>query len=240
MKKFWVFLSVFLFISSIAFAAPTAEEIVSKIHENQNKINSMSAKIVTTIKSDKNSKAIEQKGIMKTKGHGKVLIEMEKPVKQVTIINGDKMFVENKSTGQKFVQDLSKIRQQTGQKNVGGDPFDQTKILDNFNLSLEEKGFFKKSYIITGIPKDKSSLFSKIKFYVDASRSVPTKLEIYDANDKLVTQADVEYKNIKNIWVLSKNTSWVEVPGGKMEVTMKLEDVKINESISDSEFEIKE
>ena len=50
----------------------------------------------------------------------------------------------------------------------------------------------------------------------------------------------MEYKNIKNIWVLSKNTSWVEVPGGKMEVTMKLEDVKINESISDSEFEIKE
>ncbi|OGC06297.1 hypothetical protein A2526_04225 [candidate division WOR-1 bacterium RIFOXYD2_FULL_36_8] len=240
MKRIFSCLLFFLFFTSVVFAAPSAQDIISKIRQNQDKIKDMSAKVVTIIKSDKEGKALEQKGVILTKGKDKVRIMMETPMRQLTITNGNKMYIENKDTGQKFVQDLQKIREKTGQKNIGGDPLDQTKILDTFYLSLEEKGIFKKSYIITGVPKDTNSLFGKVKFYVDASSYVPTKLEVYDTDNKLLTKSEVEYKKIGDIWVLSQNKSWLNVPGGKMDVVMKLEDIRVNKGIPDSEFVIKE
>lgn len=226
----------------VSFAAmdPKIDGIIKSIRDNQGKIKDMSAKIITVIKSDaKEKRTMEQVGSLMTKGEDKSRMEMTAPVNQITITNKDKIAVINPQTGQKFVQDLKKLRKDAGQDAISSSPTDQTKILDYFNLSIEEKGFINKSYVIIGVPKKKNQFMGEMKFYVDGGRNVPTKIEVYDAKDKLISVSDIEYKKIKDIWVISKNSSWITVPGGKMTVEMRFEDLKINEGIPDKVFEIK-
>lgn len=242
-KKLAGFVALFVLLAfCVSFAAmdPKIDGIIKSIRDNQGKIKDMSAKIVTIIRSDaKEKKTMEQIGSLMTKGEDKSRMEMTAPVNQITITNKDKIAVINPQTGQKFVQDLRKLRKQAGQDAIGSSPTDQTKILDYFNLSVEEKGIFNKSYVIIGVPKKKNQFMGKMKFYVDGGRNVPTKIEVYNAQDKLISVSDIEYKKIKDIWVISKNSSWIAVPGGKMDVEMKFEDIKINEGIPDKVFEIK-
>ncbi len=219
---------------------PKIEGIISKIKENQMKIKDLSADIVTLIKSDtKDKKSLEQKGSILVKGEDKSRMEMTAPVPQITVTSKDKMMVVNPATGQKFVQDLKKLRKQTGKEDLGQNPLDQTKILDYFDLTVEERGIISKSYVITGTPKNKNKFMGKVKFYVDEGRYVPTKIEIYNAEGKLISGTDLGYIKIKDIWVVDKNSSWISVPGGKMEVSMRFNNIKINEGVSDKAFEIK-
>jgi len=233
MKKIVVLVLGLLFLSSSVFAVSlTPADVIAKIRDNQNKIQDLSAQITTTIKSDKEKKSMEQKGVIMVKGNDKSRMEMLSPMAQLTVTNGDKMMITNPATGKKFGK-------QTGQSDVGQNPLDQTKILDSLNLSMEEKGFFFKSYVITGTPKKQNAMMGKIKFYVDGGKFVPTKLEIYNSQDKLVTASDINYTKIKDIWVISQNSSWIDVPGGKVTISMKFSDVKVNEGIDDKVFEIK-
>lgn len=226
--------------SVVAGPDPKLENLISKLRENQDKIQDMSATIVTTIKSDmKEKRTMEQKGTIQTKGKDKTRMEMITPMKQISITNGDKMAMINPETGQKFVQDLKKLKKQTGKQDLSGSPIDQTKILDYFNLSMKEEGIFQKSYVITGTPKEKNQFMGKIVFFVDAGRNVPTKIEIYNPQGKLISSTDMEYVKIKGLWVVSKTSSSMTIPGGKMDVSMRFEDVKINEGIPDSVFDVK-
>lgn len=219
---------------------PKLEGVISKLRENQSKIQDMSASIVTVLKSDtKEKKSMEQRGTLMIKGDNMSKMEMTAPVAQITVTNKDKMAIINPSTGKSMVQDLKKMRKDSGKDDIGKNPLDQTRILDMFDLSMEERGIISKSYVITGVPKDKNKFMCKIKFYVDAGRNVPTKVEVYNAQDKVISSSDLEYTKIKDIWVMSKNTSWISIPGGKMDVSMKFENIKINEGISDSAFAIK-
>lgn len=238
MKKRLLSLFLFMFIlASFAVASdPKIDSIISKIREQQNLIKDMSADIVTVMKTDgKDKKSMEQKGSIKMKGNDKSKMEITSPFSQITITNKNKVAMVNPVTGQKMVQDISKIKGANANQN----PLDQTRILDYFNLSLEEKGIIFKSYVITGVPKEKSKFLGQIKFYVDAGKNIPTKIEIYNGEGKLVTVSEIDYKKIKGIWVISDNKSSMDLPGGKMEVLMKFNNIKINEGIPDKEFEIK-
>ncbi|MBI5701223.1 outer membrane lipoprotein carrier protein LolA [Candidatus Saganbacteria bacterium] len=240
-KKFILGFVFFLAFSVSSFAMDQKiEDLLNKVRANQNKIEDMSADITTVIKSDmKDKKAMEQKGSIMVKGSDASRMEMTSPLNQVTITNKDKMEVLNPATGQKFVQDLKKLKGKLGQSSVGSSPIDQTKVLDYFDLKLEEKGVISKSYIITGVPKEKNKFMGMMKFYIDGSRNLPVKIEIYNTSDKLVSASDIDYTKVKDIWVISKNTSSIVVPGGKMEIEMRFDNVKVNEGLSDKLFEIK-
>lgn len=241
MKKRFALALGLLVLSAFTVSAldQKIESVISKIRENQAKILDMSANITTILKSDaKEKKSIQQSGTIKIKGDDMSRMEMTAPVPQITITNKDKLAVINPATGKSFVQDLKKLRAQTGKDNIGKNPLDQTKMLDYFDLTIEEKGIISKSFIITGVPKDKNNFMGKVKFYVDG-RNVPTKVEIYNTENKLISSSELEYIKIKDIWVMSKNKSWITVPGGKMDVSMSFENIKINEGIADSIFEIK-
>lgn len=237
-KKLSLLLLVLFAFSMTAFAAdPKITEIVAKMRENQTKVKDMKANITTIVKSDmKGAKNIEQNGSIMVKGTDKSRMEMTQPVNQITITNKDKMMMVNQETGQKYTQDLAKLRKQMGRDDVGQSPMDQTKILDYFNLTMEQKG---KDCIITGVPKEKNKVMGKIRFYVDSDRYVPTKMEIYSPQGKIISTTKLEYQKIKDIWVVSNNSSQITVPGGSMQVEMKFENVKVNEGIDEKNFEIK-
>ena len=237
---FAVFVIQFLLLS-VVFAAPslTLEEILKNIQSNQNKIVDMYAETTTIISSqltvnsgqEKPQKMI-QKGKMWTKGKDKSKIEITSPMKQITITNGDQMAIINPETGQKLVQDLSKLNGPTQPSK----DMDLQKAMEYFDLSVKKTS--DGGYVVAGIPKKSNKFLSKMEFYIDKERWVPTKILMYGAGNKLMSQSEIAYKEISGFWVPVKNSSNVNTPAGKMKVEMEFGNIKVNEGIKDSEFKI--
>ncbi|MFA4966670.1 MAG: outer membrane lipoprotein-sorting protein [Candidatus Margulisiibacteriota bacterium] len=227
----------------IAYAAwgvdPGVEDVLNKIATNQSLIKDMQADVITVIKAEmKEKKESRQKGKIWVKGDDKSKMEMIEPVKQVTITSGDKMAMIDPATGQKFVQDLKKLREKNGQVDLGqgSKTMDKKKMYDFFNLKLVKSSG--KQIIIEGNPKKANKFLGKVNFYVDTDRYLPVKIEIYNPTGGVVSTSDIEYAKINNIWVISKSVSEVKLPGGKMKAEMRFENIKVNEGISDSVFKI--
>lgn len=238
-----VFVLLFLSFAPSFAATMSMEDLLEKVQTNQSKIKDMYAETTTTVTSsivlpgaeDKVPKKMVQKGKMWTKGKDKSKIEMISPMKQITITNDDKMAIINPETGQKMVQDLSKMK---GKVNKGKSEVDLEKAMEHFNLTVKQSK--DGQYIISGIPKKKSSFLTKMEFYVDPERWVPIKILMYGAQNKLLSKSDIVYEKNSGIWVPIKNVSMVNTPAGKMDVEMVFENIKINKGISDKEFAISE
>lgn len=232
MKKIlFGFLIVSLFIS--VSSALTIDELFSKLQENKGKIQNLQADITTSITSNvKGMKSMEQKGHIWTKSVDKSKTEMYSPMKQITIVNGTMMAMISPDTGQKQIQDLSKVKGYEKNKNQ---EMDFEKAKEKFSFSMkEEKGGF----IITGIPKDDNKFMGKMEVYVNSAKMAPSKINIYNPTGKLINSTSIEYKQISGVNVPYKNTSQVNLPNGSMKVEMVYENIKVNEGISDKEFAI--
>jgi len=239
MKKILSALFILLFASALYAIDLTPAEIVKNIKVNQQKVQDMSAKISTVIKSEKDKKSMEQKGLIIVKGKDKSRMEILSPIKQITITNGDSLTIINPETGKKIAYDLKVLRKKSGDPNLGKSPLDQGKLFDDLDLTVEEKGFFRKQYVLTGTAKKNNPFMGKVKFYVDQDKFVPTKFEVYGAGDKLVTVTELDHKQINDVWIMTKSHSKVDVPSGKIDIEVKLDDVKVNKGIDDSLFSIK-
>jgi len=241
-------LAVF-FLAGLNLAARAADltldEIAGKLKGSQQKIKDMYAETYTKISSNlqipgsdkKGPQNIEQKGKLWTKGEGKSKMEMLSPMKQITVTNGDKMMVVNPDSGQKMVQDLKKMREKSG-ASFGGDAGGQMsleKAKEYFDLSAKADGG---GYVLTGIPKKANNFLGKMEFYLDSDRWVPKKICMYDSKGKIISQSEIEYKEISGIFVPSKTKSQIMTPMGKMDVEMQFNNIKINQGIDDKEFRI--
>ncbi|MFC1496799.1 outer membrane lipoprotein carrier protein LolA, partial [Candidatus Margulisiibacteriota bacterium] len=213
--------------------AITVDELIKQIQSNRSAIKDMQADISTTITSSmQGMKTMVQKGHIWTKGTDKSKTEMYSPVKQITITNGDMMAMISPDTGQKQVQDLSKIKGHQGQQ---GGTMDLESAKEKFDFSMKTTSG---GYVITGVPKDDNKFMGKMEVFVDSTKLVPTKISIYTPNDKLINETNIEYKKIAGVYVAYKNSSTVNLPNGKMKVEMVYSDIKVNEGIKDEEFEI--
>ena len=236
MKRIIGLLICFL-IGFCAFAIDAGvEDILMKVSTNQSLIKDMQADITTIIKSDMKGKMErEQTGRIWIKGEDKTKIEMIKPVKQVTITSGDKMMMNDPVTGQKMIRDLKKMRQETGQPDLGQGSMDKKKMLDYFDLKLKNVSG---AVVIEGKPKKANKFLGRVDFTVDTSRNLPVKIEIYTPEGKLVSTTNIDYTKIKNIWVITKSSSEVKLPMGAMKAEMRYDNIKLNEGIADSVFKI--
>ena len=237
MKRFFGIL-VCLVIGVCALAlGPSVEDILAKIATNQSLVKDMRADVVTVIKSEMKGKMeSEQRGRIWIKGEDKTKIEMIKPAAQITITSGDKMEIIDPSSGQKIIRDLKKLREKTGQPDLGQGSMDRKKMLDYFNLKVRTVSG--KGYVIEGTPRKENKFLGKIDFTIDADRYLPVKIEIYNPAGNLVSTSNIEYQKIKNIWVITKSVSEVKLPGGKMKAEMRYENIKLNDGIADSVFKI--
>lgn len=248
-RKIFVFVATVLIASSLCAADLSLDEVINNIQSNQGKIHNMYAETKTTIVSNmaipgqesKGPQKMVQKSKMWTKGE-KSKIEMISPTKQITINDGKQMAIINPETGQKMVQDLSKVKNPLGASQ--GEAMSLDKAMEYFDLSLKDADAY---YIITGVPKQKNKFMGKMEFYIDSAAWVPKKVLMYDAAGKLISQSTMEYKKIEigkgedkdSIWQLVKSVSNVNTPMGKMDVEMVFENIKVNAGISDKEFEVK-
>jgi len=238
------FLAIFIASSLVSplFAADlTLEDLMNKAQANQAQIKDMYAETETTMISNmvipgqasKGSQKMVQTGKMWTKGSDKSKIEMLSPTKQTTIRNGDKMAIINPETGQKMVQDLSKMKGPMANQNQD---MSLEKAKEYFNLSLKKSG---DHYIVVGIPRDNNKFMSKMEFYIEAERWLATKILMYGGDGKPLSQSTIEYEKISDVWVPVKNVSNVNTPMGKMNVEMVYKNVKVNQGIKDGVFKIK-
>ena len=240
-KKMASFVLIFFLAVSIVSAADLSlEELMKKAQVNQTQIKDMYAETETTMVSNmkmpgqasKGPQKMVQTGKMWTKGTDKSKIEMLSPTKQTTIRNGDKMAIINPETGQKMVQDLSKMKGPMANQNQD---MSLEKAMEYFNLSVKKDG---DNYVVVGIPRDSNKFMSKMEFYIEAARWLPTKILMYGGDGKLLSRSIIEYEKISDVWVPTKNISSVNTPMGKMDVEMVYMNVKVNEGISDKEFVI--
>src|SRR3989338_5506652 len=224
MKKAFLFLCFFAAIClSASLAAPLSlNEVIKNLQSNQSKIKDMYAETKTTITSNMVMPGQETKGPQKMVQKGKM------------VTKGDKMAIINPETGQKMVQDLKRLKGQgTGGK--GQESMSLEKAKEFFDLSVAEKDG---GYVITGVPKKDNKFLGKMQFFVDPTKWVPVKIVMYDAKGKPMSQSEIEYKKVSDIWVPEKNKSLVTTPMGKMEVEMEFSNIKVNKGISDGEFKV--
>jgi len=243
-KKILVLIACLMIASAAWGMDPAVEDILNKIGTNQSLIKDMQADVTTVIKAElKEKKESKQEGRIWIKGDDKTKMEMMKPVKQITITSGDMMAMIDPATGQKFVQDLKKTRQKSGQLDMGqgSKTMDKKKMYDFFNLKVATASgglFGGKQFVIEGSPKKPNKFLGKVNFYIDADRYLPVKIEIFNQQGAVVSTSDIDYQKIKNIWVIAKSVTEVKLPVGKMKAEMKFENIKLNEGISDSVFKI--
>jgi len=250
-------LILFLSFVSAGFAEDAIKESISlenllaKIQANQNKIVDMYAETTTKITSnlqlattnDSKAQTMVQKSKMWTKGQDKSKIEMISPTKQITIINGSKRAIIDPATGQKMVQDMSKLPNQQGMTQ-GSSQMSLEKAKEYFDLSVKRSD--KGEYIITGVPKKSNKFLTKMEFYIDPERWLAQTILMYGPNDKLLNRSEMTYgkfeigKDGAYVWLPIKTTSVVNTPMGQMDVEMVFENVKVNKGIKDEEFAINE
>jgi len=228
-------------LSSVASAKGdlSLQDIIQNIQSNQSQIKDLYAETTTTITSnmalpgakDKGPQAMVQKGRMWTKGRDKSKIEIISPTRQTTITNGDKITIINPDSGQTFTQDLSKMREQAGIPKGGS--MDLSKALDSFYMSIEQR---EDQYVLIGKPKQPNKFLGKMEFYIDVNRWLPVKILIYTPTDKIMNITEMDYKEISGIWITVETSSTAITPMGAIKTQMVLENIKINQGISDSEF----
>jgi outer membrane lipoprotein-sorting protein len=222
-------------------AKTNLKNIIDKIRVNQSKINDMYAETTSTITSNVAiekgvPKKMVQKGKMWTKGKDKSKIEMTSPMRQITIINGDKMAVINPDTGKKRIKDLKKEGSLQPSRDMNLE-----KAMEYFDLSASksESG----EHVITGIPKITNKFIGKMEFYIDQLRWVPVKILMYNPSGKLLSQSKIEYNQVKTgdgkkVWAPVKNNSTVNTPVGEMGMVTEFGNIKINEGVGDGEFNV--
>ncbi|HTY12627.1 MAG TPA: outer-membrane lipoprotein carrier protein LolA [Candidatus Omnitrophota bacterium] len=225
-----------------AMAGLSLDDLIGKIQDNQNKVQDMYADTVTTINSNFSApgstqsgpKEMVQKGKIWTKGKDKTKVEIDSPMKQVTISNGKMLAMINPATGQKYVQDISKIkgREQLGDQSNG---VDLAKAKQYFDLSVRQDG---NNYVITGKPKQANKFLARIEFYIDGGNWTTSKLLVYGPKDKLMSESKIEYQQVNGAMVPSKTTANIDSPAGKMKVSMQFNNIKVNQGINDNEFKI--
>jgi outer membrane lipoprotein-sorting protein len=225
---------------SVALASDlTLDDVIKNLQVNQAKIKDMYAETETTITSNmalpgqesKGPQKMVQKSKMWAKGQSKSRIEVVSPSKQVTITNGDIITIINQDTGQSFTQDLSKTREKAGLP--GGGSMELAKALDYFDLSVTQKDG---QYVISGKPKQVNKFLGRMEFYIDSDRWLPVKIIMYTPANKVMSTTEMRYKKISDIWIATETSSAATTPMGAIKTEMVLENIKINQDISDSEF----
>lgn len=234
-----------LLCSYSVFAVPTLEQVFAKMMENEEKIKD----IVYTTEMDfmtmqgmpgmpQRPKMPEMPAAMRNRFKSKTItyrkgrdrsrteIYMWAGV-NITVINGDKQWdyssLQLGPANQRGLQ-TSKVSEKNFQN-----PGDMVRAMSQFDQErtvVKEEG---DSYVITLFPKEstkKTIPLEKIIFHVNKTTFMPSKIMMV-AGPGQIMEFNMEYIQIKGIWVLKKTTGMF---------SMTYTDIKVNEGLSDELF----
>jgi outer membrane lipoprotein-sorting protein len=215
-------------------------DLLQKIKENQGEVITLQADMTTEITStNKNIPPMKQTGKLYQKHPDKSRMEMTEPIKQTTITNGTKMKIVDGASGKSFVQDLSKLKGSSGIGNPQsgmGMQQDPSKALENFNMTITSEN--DKEIVLVGSPKESNPYLSRMRFTFAPTTFLPTKIEVYGSQNRLLSTTTITYNHISGVYVPIENTSSIQLPQGSMNVRVQYDHVKVNEKVSDALFRV--
>jgi len=241
-KKVLGLMIAFMVLASSVFAI-SVDEIIGKMKDNQNKIKDMYAETVTIMDMSgfpkpKKGKApemkMEQKGKLWVKGEDKSRVELDSPVKQIMVTNGEKLIMINPKTGEKLSQDLKQAKKQNPINFQGGN-FGLSKLKEQYNMSVREKG---NELAIICEPKNKKEVGVSIEIYIDKDKWLAKEISVKTNEGLMVSNTDIEYQNVSGAWVPKKMNSMANAIFGKMKIKMLFNNIKVNQGIDDKVFKI--
>lgn len=224
----------------------SVDQVILKLKENQGKIQDMSADMsmalstIVTMPGANTSSAMtaEQKGRLLLKDNDKLKMIISSPNKAETTLNGSKILQVMPGSGNRVV----KIRN-PGDPAYGGPNETQTlninwdNINESYYLMLTQRG---SETAISATPRLDNQTIGEVKYIVDPSRWVVTRFFEYDPDGKQLLQSDIEYVNLNETWVPAVVSTSANVMLTRIDSTMTLTNVQINQGLSDDEFVINE
>lgn len=183
MKKLSIFLTACFFVVT-AFADPSAD-----LNQLLTNIRSMQANFSQTITGKANRVIQESSGSMALQRPGQFRWEVRKPIAQLIVANGKKLWIYDKDLEQVTIRSLSKA--------AGGEA--PGLLLSDANPVLEKDFYVKQVTSPTAdskwfllLPKDKSSMYSSIRIGFTHQQMTDMQLQ-----DHLGQTTTIKFKNIK-------------------------------------------
>ena len=224
--------------SSLFAADVTVDDILNKLNQNQQQINTMKMTMnsKTTIEMPgKDPMTISQRSTMIFKKPDKMKMETFSPIHQVIIRSGSNMYVKMPD-GKVIKQDMSENGMQLpGMDFTSGAMQDFKK---NFTVSLEssESMPIENLYVLSLIPKQPNEMISKMKMTVDYKEGCANKIRIYNDRGEIVSQVQFENQLKNNIWLPKKLILDSIMPTGKNKTEIIYEELEINGNLDNEEF----
>jgi len=223
---FVLFVIITVFFSSI-FALST-EDVLNKLATNMKSNDTLSA----TVSIEMNIQGVEKTERMKIykKGNTKIRIENLDGADNLTVVNGNKMFI--KVNGKEVVK-------QTGEKGenplikVGNPTFSINELKENYNITIKrnERG----KVILHLMPKKEGELYHGMDMIIDKNKWRVSGQKMYSNTG--ITKMNIEYDNAGNV---SKIVMDSPLPHGSDRGTITIRYSEINKGeLSDTLFEIK-
>ena len=113
---------------------------------------------------------------------------------------------------------------------------DPTKALDHFNLKIVSEN--DEGIILEGTPKEENKFLSKMRFVFSSETFLPNEVVVFGSGGKQLSDSTITYEKISDVYVPIENSSTVTLPQGSMVVDVLFSNVKVNQKIADSLFEV--
>ncbi|MEO0294378.1 MAG: hypothetical protein ABIN61_09230 [candidate division WOR-3 bacterium] len=258
MKKLRLLFFLFL---SVSVYSDELEDVISALQKNIDKVQDLQCSALMSIDMGEMGTYTQSMKLW-TKGRDKMRMEMEaspglsvnpSPMGQKAtsgkvrmIINGDKVIMESEGKREVLSSDGSSLYRRQAAPPGGDFQRDFREFLKQNKVSIvsRKKSVIKnllsrseppKEVVLEVVPKEKDPIVQKIEMTVDMERGVITNQKMF--SNYGTTKMDMEYENIKGVWVIKRINMIIPTPMGKAgKMTIEYKNVKLNEGISDRLF----
>jgi len=238
-QRIVIVMNVFVITTGALFAAePTVDDILAKLTQNQQQINTMKMTMTSVTKIEmpgKDPMSIAQRSTMLFKKPDKMKMETFSPMHQVIIRSGNKVYMKMPD-GRIIKQDMAEYGMQLpGMDFTPGTMQDFNK---NFTTSLDttESKPSENLYVLTLIPKQANDMLSKMKMTIDYARGCVNKIQMFNAKEELWSNVEFENQLTDGIWMPKKIIVDSILPTGKSKTEIFNEELQINKEVSNEEF----
>ena len=105
---------------------------------------------------------------------------------------------------------------------------------DEYKLLRKEDFKGRSCFVVEMMPKDKKYMYSRKVKWIDAAEFVDYKTEFYDRKGRFLKRQFIEWKQIENIWVITKMSVKNEQTGHS--TVIEIGDIALNGGVKESQF----
>jgi len=237
MKPIVFVLAVVAFtLQGFATFAITLSEIQEALQKQSGGIQSIRADFhYTETPSGTTGYEIIQRGTFLLKGKEMIKIDFHFPQPQTTLIRGDLVTTTMPDRPDRVQERLDASASNFLSRSIQN-AVRPLSVLPEITLKLEGKAG--NMWRMTGTPRKADAPFGQVELYLLGDSLLPARRAVYTTQGRLSQVTDYLYEKVGEKLIPSKVTGLYTEGGGAKLVEVRLENLRINQPISDSEFVI--